>query len=203
MESEPIIYIVEDDEAVRRVLEMIVSRAGFETRTFSSAEAFLDHYDGYDCGCFVFDLRLGATTGLELLSTLRARGSKLPALIISGQADIPAAVRSIKLGAYDFLEKPVGAELLLSRIEEAITQAQAADLARALPASSADRLSQLTPRELEILKYLVAGRSSKQIAMEMKLSLKTVSNHRAHLLAKSGAENTAELVRIAVTAGIA
>ncbi len=202
MHYEPIIYIVDDDEAVRRSIEIVVISSGMTAKGYTSAEEFLSRYDGYLCGCLVLDLRLRGQNGLELLASLREGGCMLPALMVSGHADVPAAVKSMKLGAFDFLEKPLEPEVLLAKIEEALTQQHAAELAAAMPKYDAGRLSQLTPRELEILHHLIAGRSSKQIAIEMKLAGKTVSNHRAHLLAKTGAQNTAELVRIAVTSGI-
>jgi FixJ family two-component response regulator len=198
MNIEPIIYIVDDDEVVRRSLEAVFASGSYRTSAFASAEELLRSFDGSGSGCLILDLRLKGKSGLELLSELRARGCDMPALMISGHADVPVAVRSMKLGAFDFIEKPVKPEVLLAMVEEALTNARAKELAQPLPVRDADRLSTLTPREMDILRHLVAGESSKQIAIAMALSEKTVSNHRAHLLAKTGAQNTAELVRIAV-----
>lgn len=202
MHTEPTIYIVDDDDAVRKSTAVVTAGAGFKTLTYASAEEFLSAFDNYACGCLILDLRLKKMSGLELLAQLRELGCRLPALIVSGHGDVPVAVKSIKLGAYDFLQKPVQPDVLIAKVEEALAQSHAADLAQHLPDNRADRLRQLTPRELDILRQLIAGRSSKQIAYDMNLSLKTVSNHRAHLLAKTGAENTADLVRIAITSGL-
>lgn len=196
------IFLVDDDEVVLRSLEDVLRHAGYEPHGFSSAEALLEGLVAQRPDCLIVDLRLQHQSGLDVLAELRRRGLQAPVLVISGHADVPLAVQSMKLGAYDFLEKPVMPDKLLNKLEEAMAASRTPGTAESLPSTEAERLTSLTPREIEILRHLVSGRSSKQIAYQMHLSEKTVSNHRAHLLAKTGAQNTAELVRIAVKNGI-
>lgn len=198
-----IVYIVDDEPGVRSALQTVVEAAGLKAEEFESAEGFLSSYGGQELGCLLLDLRLGGMSGLQLLKRMRSGGSHLPVIIMTGHGDIPAAVESMKLGAVDFLEKPLDHHALMEKIRVALAKAEASQAARAEAAEAKERLSVLTPRERELLLMLVGGRSSKQIAADTGLSLRTVSNHRAHLLAKTGAENTADLVRMAVVSGMA
>jgi two-component system response regulator FixJ len=200
MVSEPMVYIVDAEPGDRRPLKMVVETAGLRAKQFDSAETFLEAIDETVCGCVLADFRLNGMSGLQLLSALKSRNSALMTIIITGHADVAAAVECMKEGAVDFLEKPLDHHLLLIKIEEAMARSESVQLNRAKVALGQSRLTALTSREKDILRMLVSGKSSKQIAVETSLSLKTVSNHRAHLLAKTGAENTADLVRIALVA---
>lgn len=203
MTIEPLVYLVDDDPGVRNGLSAALESAGLRVETFASAEAFESRCSDDDAGCLLLDLRLDGMSGIQLLRRLRDSGSSLPVIMITGHGDIPAAVESMKVGAVDFLQKPLDQQVLLSRIHAAFATA-GSRCSRSAPASEArTRLASLTPRERQMLQKLSEGKSSKQIAAEEGLSLRTVNNHRTHLLAKTGAENTAELVRLAMIAGIA
>lgn len=201
MAAGPTVYIVDDEAGVRKALSVVLKSAGHAVRSFASAEACIAAIEEGPVGCLLVDLRLRGMSGIELLAKLREMRLGIPTLVMSGHGDVPAAVASMKLGAVDFLEKPLDHNVLLARVAEALARSHAGHTTLAPPDRGRDRLATLS-RELEILRLLIGGRSSKQIALDTGLSLKTVSNHRAHLLAKTGAENTADLVRIAVVAGI-
>jgi two-component system response regulator FixJ len=196
------VYIVEDDLAVLHGLAVILQSAEFRVAIFESAEEFFSSLRGNECGCVLLDFRLGGMNGLQALQILRTRNAPLVTIMITGESAVTTAVESMKLGAMDFLEKPVDSDLLVARVEEAVAQAESMQLSRAQVAMGLTRLTALSPREREILQKLAAGKSSKQIAAETGISLRTVSNHRAHLLAKTGAGNTADLVRMAVVANL-
>lgn len=199
------VFLVDDDPGIRDSLQMVFAAAGLLTRAFESAEQLLTHAETSSApslsgaaGCLVLDLRLGGMSGLELLQQLRARRCEIPVVMISAHGDVAAAVTSMKLGAVDFVEKPFEPHELVSRVRLALerdtqarSQAQRRDAARS-------RLGTLTDRERELVGWLVTGRSSKQIAALLNISIRTVENHRSHILAKVGAENIADLVRIAM-----
>lgn len=197
---DPVVFIVDDELRVRTALQVVVESAGLDVRSFASAEEFIAAHSAQDFGCLVLDLRLGGMSGMQLLESLRRRNSLLPVIMITGHGDVPAAVESMKLGAVDFLEKPVDHRVLCEKIKAALHLSTATRTGQARGAAAAKRLSGLTARERQLLEMLVDGESSKAIAARTGLSVRTVSNHRAHLLFKTGAQNTADLVRLAVLA---
>ena len=201
--SEPVVFLVDDDPGVRRGLSAALESAGLRVETFTSAEAFESQLTGDEFGCLLLDLRLDGMSGIQLLKRLSDAGNTLPIIMITGHGDIPAAVESMKLGAMDFLLKPLDPQMLMDRIRTAFAETSAQRASEAQTSDARTRLSTLTPREREMLQKLIEGKSSKQIAAEENLSPRTVNNHRTHLLAKTGAENTADLVRMAMVAGIA
>ena len=202
MTPNPTVYVVDDDSGVRRSLQAAMESAGYRALAFSSAEDFLDQRDLASPACMILDLRLKGMSGLQLMEQLRLRMRSVSVVMLTGHGDVPAAVQSMKLGAVEFLEKPVDRERILAAVREALRREDnrltQADEAR----ESALRLSGLTDREAELLRQLMLGKSSKVIGAEMGISTRTVENHRSHLLAKTGAENVAELVRLGVMAGI-
>lgn len=200
MQSEEKVHVVDDDPGIRDSLRMVLEAAAFRVEAFDSAEAYLAANPGETGGCIISDLRMNGMSGLELLEQLRSRGIATPVIMLTGHGDVPAAVYSMKLGANDFLEKPVQHHDLIARIRAVLTEYRNRRTRTLEAARARERLATLTARERELLRALAEGKSSKQIAAELDLSLRTVENHRAHLLAKSGAENVAELVRLCVLA---
>ena len=192
------IHIVDDDPAVRDSLATLLARHGFATRSFASGRAFLDTASPAISGCVVIDLKMPGMSGLVLLHELRARKIDLPAVFVTGHGDVAAAVEAMKAGAVDFLEKPFSNGAIMDAIESALGRAAAAD-----PAEMHERLQSLTARESEVLEYLTTGMSSREIGNRLGISARTVDVHRGNLLMKLGARNTADLIRIVVTARLA
>jgi FixJ family two-component response regulator len=197
MTSGATVYIVDDEPSVRRALQVVVESAGMPAETFASAEEFAQKYRAPARGCLVLDVRLGGMSGLQLLDLLRKEQIKLPTVMISGHGSIQTAVQSMKSGAVDFLEKPVAHDQLVDKIRDVMKRGD-----EEASEGNGESLASLTPREIQIVKMLIAGKSSKQIASELQVAYRTVCSHRAHLLAKTGAANTAALVRIAIGAGL-
>jgi two-component system response regulator FixJ len=192
------VHVVDDDDAMRRGLKFLISSAGYEVRTYPSAQAFLEACQSAMDGCLVLDVRMPGMDGLELLDHLLERGVKLPVIFITAYGNIPMAVRALKNGAFDFLEKPFEGSELLTRIHHALAQSAQAPARQQASAEIQKRLSCLTPREGEVLRRVVAGMLNKQIAADLGISIKTVENHRAQVMDKMQAPNLAELVRMTI-----
>jgi len=189
------VFVVDDDPAVRDALSVLLSSSGYEVETFDSAEAFLAHDAKDRRGCVVADVRMPGISGLDMQDRLCASGGTLPIVFITGYGEVPAAVRAMKAGAVDFLQKPFNDATLLSRINEAIERAETTredDLQRA---RILERVSRLTDREREVLDLVVAGKSTKQIAVALNRAEKTVEFHRTNIMRKLDAPNVAALVR--------
>ena len=192
------IYVAEDDEAVRRSVEMLLDGAGYRVAAFASGEDMLQALDAQPPptpSCAVVDVRMGSgMTGVELQYALTSRpGLNLPVVIVTGHADVPLAVKAMRAGVRDFIEKPYPPERLLAAIADALTT---------IPAKSPPALPALTPRERDVLAALVAGRSNKEIGREMGISHRTVEGHRAALMTRLGARSLAEVVRLGLAAGL-
>jgi two-component system, LuxR family, response regulator FixJ len=200
------VCVVDDDPGIRKSLEMVLESADLPVQLYPSAELLLDDLRGElreCCGCILLDLQMPRTTGIELLRRLREMGYDSPVIVISGTATVLSAVESMKLGAIDFLEKPIDHRTLLNKVQQALA-AYAAKRAEASEVDSVrQRMANLTDRELELVRLIVRGLANKQIAGEMGISIKTVANHRANLMAKTGALNAADLVRMSMIAEIA
>jgi two-component system response regulator FixJ len=196
------ICIVDDDEAVRDSLQILFETEGFGVVAFASARDFLD--DGLAlAGCLVTDLRMPDMNGLELLAALAGHADAPPVIMITGHGDVPMAVRAMRLGAADFIEKPFDAQVLVRRVHEVLRAATSVD--EGAPGAADDvrrRLELLTPREREVLEQLVIGRSNKAIGLALEISPRTVEIHRARVMEKLAVDNLAQLVRLAVAAGI-
>jgi FixJ family two-component response regulator len=200
---QPTVFIVDDDPAIRRSLAMILEAHKLPSKSYGSADEFLAEFDPVaGAGCLLLDLRMPGTTGEQLLRTLRQGGARVPVIIVTGHGDVPVAVRSMKLGAVDFLQKPVDGTSLIDAVRRALAEDEARRKREAEGGDAAARVSRLTPREREMMGFLAKGRTSKEIAHDMGVSVKTVDNHRAHLLQKLRASNVAELAAIAVRAGL-
>lgn len=200
IKSEPVVYIVDDDPAVRDSLLMLIKRLGLRVETFASAEQFLDSLHRDIAGCLVLDVRMGGMSGLDLQEKLRQKQVGLPVIFITGYGDVPTAVRATRSGAVDFIEKPFEQDVLMQRIQQAINQDAASRRLREQNADIAGRLANLSPRELEVMDMVIAGKTSREIAKQLCRSEKTVKAHRLHLMKKLNAHTSAELVRMAVTA---
>lgn len=199
MQPEPLtVYIVEDDAAVRDSLALMLGLAGFRTAFFADAEAFLGAWRGDWSGCVVADLKLPGASGVELQAEMARRGSRLPFIIVTAHGDVPAARAAFLAHAVDFLEKPFDHAQLRAAIRSAFSKE---DL-RLRRSVDAGRLACLTAREREVLAAAAQGLHAKEIGRELGISVRTVEVHKTRIMAKLGARNVAELVRLALAAGV-
>ncbi len=195
-----LVFLVEDTEAVRRSLASQIEGFGYEVRSFPSATTFLDHYKPVANSCLLLDVRMPGMSGVELQAQLKENNDPTPVIMISGHADVPTAVRSMKNGAVDFLSKPIRTEELEASIRFALSNGDASRLRVDVSHEEIDaRISRLTPRESEVLTHVVDGMSSRQIAEELEVSFKTIEAHRAKIMTKTKARNVAHLVRLCLT----
>jgi RNA polymerase sigma factor (sigma-70 family) len=191
------VFLVDDDEALRESLGLLLAQAGLRVRAFNSARAFLEAFAAEDSGCLVLDLRMPEMTGLDLQTALLQKGSSLPVIFLSGYGDVPTTVRAIKGGAIDFLEKPVANEILIAHVGNALLEDRRRRAEQAEARMVHASFDQLSPREREILVLATKGLTSKEIARYLGISFRTVENHRAHVIEKMQAKNIAELCRMA------
>lgn len=198
----PVVFIVDDDPSVRKALGRILSANGLETATYGSGDEFLACFDPDAPGCLVLDLEMPGLGGLELQHTLHERGASLPVLFVSGRGSIRTSVSAMKEGAVDFLTKPVDAEVLLACVKQAMDRDQSARATKHECQRIERRFATLTPREREVLPYVLSGRLSKQIASELSIVEKTVKVHRSRIMHKLETRSVAELVRLAGRVGI-
>ena len=199
---ERIVYIVDDDAAVARSLKILLLSAGIISTAYESAADFLAAIGGLRPGCLLLDVWMPGMTGLELQDWLKAIGFSMPIVVMTEQGDTQTAVKAMKAGAVDFIEKPFDDESLLATLDEA--WAKAGELARSDESAEAlDRVSSLTPREREVLDAMVEGRLNKTIAFDLAISVRTVEAHRARLFERLGVNGLAEAVRLAVLAKLA
>ncbi len=196
------VFIVDDDEAVRDSLEALLVAKGHAVEAYASGEAFLAAYKPEFCGCALVDLRMPGIDGLGVIERLKARGSTLPIVVVTGHGDVPLAVRAMKAGAIDFIEKPYNNRTILDAVRQALARSGATAANGAESVKAAELVAQLTPRELEVLQHLVIGRPNKVIAYELAISPRTVEIHRANLMKKMQAGSLSHLVRLALAAGI-
>jgi len=195
---EPTVYIVDDEPAIRDSLAMLLRSVGLASRTFPSAPAFLEGFDAGAPGCLVADVRMPGMSGLELQEALRARQAALPVIIITGHGDIAMAVRAMKAGAADFIEKPFNEQVLLDAVHRALAQRPGEPQPSAVRAEIEARVATLTPREREVMLLVAEGRPNKVVATRLGLSTRTVEVHRAKAMEKMQARSLAELVRMAI-----
>jgi FixJ family two-component response regulator len=198
----PTVFVVDDYAPLRRSISRLLNAAGFVVVAFGSAEEFLAQYDPQTSGCLVLDLGMPTLDGLELQRILTKAGSLLPIIFLTGAGDIPSSVRAMKEGASDFLTKPVNDEELLAAVGVAIEKNRALHREQAELSEIRARVTTLTPREREVLEYVVAGKLNKQIASELGTVEQTVKVHRAHVMQKMKANSVAELVRLTERCGI-
>jgi FixJ family two-component response regulator len=191
-----ILYVVDDDDAVRAALGRLLRAGGYRVAAFQSAETFLVQHDPHAHGCIVLDVAMPGLDGLALQQLLAERGSHMPVIFLTGRADVPTSVRAMKRGAFDFLTKPVDGDELFPAVARALERDLALRRADAARAATESRLSTLTAREREVLTHVMAGRLNKQIAADLGTAEKTVKVHRARGMEKMHVRSVAELVRI-------
>jgi FixJ family two-component response regulator len=198
--SMPRVFVVDNDSSMRESLAWLLEAAGMSAETFETAEEFLASYRPDQPGCLVLDVRLPGMSGVILQEELVRREIKLPVIIITGYADVDTAVRVLKRGAFDFIEKPLADDVLLDRIRQAMALDEYRRRARAERDRLTARLSCLTAREREVFDQVVHGKANKVVAIEFGISEKTVEAHRARVMHKLGAASLAELVRMDLAA---
>jgi len=199
---EPLVYVVDDDAAMRSSLKWLIESVGMRVEAYGSADEFLGCYYPARAGCLLLDVRMPGMSGLELQEHLAARHSQLPVIIITGHGDVPMAVRAMKAGAVDFIEKPFNDESLLDAIRHALAVSVEQRSLQSRQAEVATRLALLTPREHEVMEMVAEGKSNKEIANALGVSAKTVEAHRARVMEKMQAHSLAELVRMVLTANL-
>lgn len=202
MTTKGIIYVIDDDEAMRDSLNFLLDSSGFGVALFDNAQSFLDALPGLAFGCVVSDIRMPGLDGIELLKRMKAQHSPFPILIMTGHGDVPLAVEAMKLGAVDFLEKPFEDDRLTTMIESAIRRAEPAAKSEAIAQDISARVASLSPRERQVMEGLIAGLSNKLIAREYDISPRTIEVYRANVMTKMQANSLSELVRLAMRAGM-
>lgn len=202
MTTKGIIYVIDDDDAMRDSLNFLLDSSGYSVTLFDDAQRFMDALPGLAFGCVVSDVRMPGIDGIELLKRMKAQHSPFPILIMTGHGDVPLAVEAMKLGAVDFLEKPFEDDRLIAMIETAIRQAEPAAKSEAIAQDVAARVASLSPRERQVMEGLVAGLSNKLIARDYDISPRTIEVYRANVMTKMQAGSLSELVRLAMRAGM-
>ena len=192
---ERLVYIVDDDEAVRDSTGMLMQSVGLKVETYPRADAFLNAFRSDVIACLVLDVRMPGMSGTELQSVLKERGIDVPIIFITGHGDVPMAVNALQAGAVDFLQKPFRQQELLDRVNMVLDEEAALRASLADRASIQQELDSLTPREQDVMKYLRDGEANKVIAIELGISERTVEIHRARVFEKLGVRNVARLVR--------
>lgn len=192
----PTVYVVDDDDGMRRALDTLLGTVGYETAVFSRPSEFLENYEPDAPGCLVLDIRMPGMSGLEVQQHLNRMGSMLPVIFITGHGDVPMAVQAMKEGAFEFIQKPFRDQDLLDRINHALKQDAENRNMVARRAEVLHRLESLTPRERQVMDFVVDGAANKVIAIDLELSERTVEIHRAKVMEKMGARSVAHLVKL-------
>lgn len=194
--TEPQVYVVEDDEAVRDSLQLLLKTEGYKVASFPEATSFLEAWSPDMNGCIVLDIRMPGMSGMELQKELVSRGSELPIIFVTGHGDVPLAVEAMQLGAVDFVQKPYRDQELLEKIRKAMElDAQRQEL-RVEKQEIQRRMDTLTPREREIMEMMIDGNANKVIAIDLNISQRTVEIHRSRVMQKMGTHSLAQLVRM-------
>jgi FixJ family two-component response regulator len=199
MANDPTVFIVDDDDAVRRFLTGLIRSIDLRVEAYASAQDFLDAYRPGRPGCLLLDVRMPGMSGLELQRELADRSIELQVVILTGHGNVPVAVQAMKAGAVDFIEKPFNNELLLDRIQTAVAQSLRSGSEREKHDETLRRLDTLTPRERQVFDLVVTGETNKGIAHRLTISEKTVEIHRANVMRKMRARSLASLVHMAVS----
>lgn len=187
------IHIVDDDEAIRDALVFLLATRGLDAQTWESGEAFLDAQPLEECDAIILDVRMGNMSGPEVFERLRTMGITTPVIFLTGHADVPVAVRTLKAGAFDFVEKPFSDNQIVDLVEKAIAAHKLAEAEAARSRTIAARRATLSAREEEVMEHMLTGAMNKQIADIMNIALRTVEVHRGRVLTKMGARNAIEL----------
>jgi two-component system response regulator FixJ len=195
-EHTPTVFVVDDDEAVRNSLRLLLKSVGLAAVALSTAQEFLSKYDPQQPGCLILDVRMPGMSGLELQEQLNVRGAMIPVIFITGHGDIPMAVEAMQQGAFDFLQKPFRDQDLIDRIQRALSKDQANRAELREKSGVRERLQTLTPREREVLELVTSGKPNKIMAADLGVSQRTVEIHRARVMEKMHASSLAQLVRM-------
>lgn len=198
--TDPVIHIIDDDEAMRDSLDYMLEAAAMRVKTYASADEFLAQLDALEPGCIVTDVRMPGLSGLELIGVLAERGVALPVIVITGHGDVAMAVAAMRGGAFDFLEKPFEHQTLLGSIRLALSKRPRIDESQIEKARLRAILEKLSPREQDVLTGVVEGKMNKVIAFELGISPRTVEVYRANMMSKTGARGLSELVRMVTLA---
>ena len=196
----PTVFLVDDDAAVLKSVRWLLESVHLHVETFASAQQLLSAYDPEVPGCLVLDMRMPGMSGLELQEELLNRGCQHPMIFVTAHGDVPTCSRAYRGGAFDFLEKPVNDQALVDLVNRAVTEDARRRAQRASRTNITAQRAQLTPRELEVMDLIVAGRSVKQIAAELGVGFPTAARHRSHVLEKMQVANDVELVRLVLAA---
>lgn len=196
------VFVIDDDDAVRESLAAILGMQNFTVETFPSAEAFLLNYRPAAVACAIVDLRMPGMDGLALLEHMRSKGVMLPVVVVTGHGDVPLAVRAMKAGAIDFIEKPYTNAALIEAVRKGLDSAGAGRLGQLDQSGAKERLASLTGRERDVLRQLVIGHPNKIIAFNLGISPRTVEIHRANVMKKMEAESLSHLVRLTLATGV-
>ena len=198
--AEKRVYVIDDDDAARDSLAMLLEAAGYAVESFASARSFLDRASSASAGCALVDIRMPEMGGLELQAALKEQRIDLPVVFVTGHADVPVAVRAMRAGAIDFVEKPFDADVIFGAVERGLAQAAERQQQAAASATARARVSQLTDREREVFDQLVEGHPNKVIAANLNISPRTVEIHRSRVMDKTGARSLSDLVRMSLAA---
>ncbi len=198
MTEQPTVFVVDDDEAVRDSLCWLIRSVGLAVETAESGQEFLDRFDRNRSGCVVLDIRMPGMSGLDLLERLREAEATIPVIMITGHGDVPMAVRALKAGAMDFIEKPFNDQVLLDCVQRAIERDSQQRQQMLRQAAVETRYAELTPREREVMDLVVQGHSNKSVATRLDISVKTVEAHRSRIMEKMEANSVSHLVRLAL-----
>jgi FixJ family two-component response regulator len=196
--KKPTIHVVDDDQAVRESIEWLIESVGLSIRTYGSAHEFLDNYTEDSLGCLILDVRMPGISGLDLQHILIDRGIDLPIVFVTGHGDVPMAVRALKNGAVDFIEKPFNDQVLLDTIQSAVQKHRNRLKQRAELENLQARYENLTTREQEVMDRVVTGKPNRDVGEELGISVKTVEVHRAKVMEKMQARSIADLVKMAM-----
>jgi len=192
------VFVVDDDEAIRDSLNMLLKTVGLNATTFSSGDEFLEAYDPGWQGCILLDIRMPGTSGMEVQKRLAESECSLPIIFITGHGDIPMAVEAMHVGAFDFIQKPFRDQDLLDRIDQALAAREEQEQQSTRKKTIQKQFQTLTPREHEVMQLVVRGAANKVIAMDLGVSQRTIEIHRARVMEKTRARSLAELVRMAL-----
>jgi two-component system, LuxR family, response regulator FixJ len=200
--GERLVYVVDDDEAVRDSLAVLLEAKSYTVRCFALARDFLAAAPTLRAGCLIADIRMPEMDGLEMQRQLAARAFNFPLIVITGHGDVPLAVRAMRAGAIDFIEKPFAVDAILASVEAALARLATTGGDEPIAAAAAARLALLSPREREVLQGLLAGLPNKSIAYDLAISPRTVEIHRARVMDKMAARSLSELIRMSLAAGL-